>query len=928
MLNTLLRRIVPLAAIIVATTASGLASGQPVRDGHPRLMMDSTVRTRLIDKKVANDPTWTTLKAKADKLKNYPVEPFKYSTRYNWYSNRIFYGYQGTGWYESVMPLGLAYQMTGDTAYSNKLMELADELIRAESDPENMAPNGTSPVRVNISYASRYVAPTIAIIYDWCYDRLGSTRKSQMIDLMNIYFDSLRSTYNYRSYENNGPSIGNYFGGHLFAVAYMGYATYGDNPRAQQMIDWARIRFDGTSSALLTSSDIPTRNRVQAFEGPYPAYFERARLGSWNTGTGAPFKGGFNFQGWSYGPNEFIRMVDYMLTVKTATGEDLIAQYQHWYTGMFRSMRHALYPNRITIDPVGDWGGNQGAVISHSLPARIAYTLENTPDSAAAQHFVYTEIPQNGTYGYYAKDVTIYPIPEWEAFFFKDQNRTATAGSFPLYYGPFGTAYPRGSAGNGAIPRFIWRSGWDTSATWGCAEMGVSFYGDHQMHQAGHVYITRGRDALLISPANWRGAAPGMGVIGDGIGYVVHSSLKNTLFFDDYGDYQRTSVDQHGGQSYAGVDRVIASEQTDDRTYVRSDLSTAYNNFTWPRTIADTINRRLEHFYRSVLYLRGPNLMVTFDQVRAKSSTNPKGEYEKHLRWHFPVQPVISGKSIRIQHSMSKMYMHTLLPANATITSVSLANNPDNRWGSIMNYAFNSQSWRAEVRDPANPLELPFLTVMQIGDTTISEMATETICTNDSAMIGSHIISSGAVNYILFNNRGGAAPQEITSTSYMLAEENGSTHTLCGMVPNAGYDVTVDGSLVTVERNDSGTYTTSAAGVLQFDLGSGNAVAKSTTTQHIVAGETISISAFPNPATDRLELRFSLPITSEKAVVSLYDAAGNRVATIAEGPGTPGEHLLRIDLRDAHLSTLANGTYYCRLETDNGTTTTPFVVAR
>src|SRR3546814_7884288 len=59
-----------------------------------------------------------------------------------------------------------------------------------------------------------------------------------------------------------------------------------------------------------------------------------------------------------------------------------------------------------------------------------------------------------------------------------------------------------------------------TSATWGCAEMGVSFYGDHQMHQAGHVYITRGRDALLISPANWRGAAPGMGVIGDGIGYV------------------------------------------------------------------------------------------------------------------------------------------------------------------------------------------------------------------------------------------------------------------------------------------------------------------------------------------------------------------------------------------------------------------------
>jgi len=928
MSNAVLGRFLSLAAIVVATTAGAFASGQPVRESHPRLLMDSTVRTKLIDKKNANDPTWTALKGKADKLKGYPIEPFKYSTRYNWYNNRIYYGYQGVGWYESVMPLALAYQMTGDTAYSDKLMDLADELIRAESDPDNMEPNGTSPIRVNISYASRYVAPTIAIIYDWCYDRLGSTRKSQMIDLMNIYFDSLRSTYNYRSYENNGPSVGNFFGGHLFAVAYMGYATYGDNPRAQQMIDWARIRFDGTSSALLTSKDIPTRSRVQAFEGPYPAYFERARVGSWNTGTGAPFKGGFNFQGWSYGPNEFIRMVDYMLTVRTATGEDLIAQYGHWYTGMFRSMKHALYPNRITIDPVADWGGNQGAVISRSLPARLAYTLANTTDSAAAQYFVYNEIPQNSTYGYYAKDVTIYPILEWEAFFFNDPNRTATEGNFPLYYGPFGTSYTKGATGNGAMPRFIWRSGWDTSATWGCAEMGVSFYGDHQMHQAGHIYVTRGRDALLISPANWRGTAPGMGVIGDGIGYVVHSSVKNTLFFDDYGDYQRTSVDQHGGQSYAGVDRVIASEQTDDRTYVRSDLSTAYNNFTWPRTIADTVNRRLEHFYRTVLYLRQPNLMVAFDQVRAKSSTNPKGEYEKHLRWHFPIQPVVSGKSIKVQHSLSKMYMHTLLPTNAAITTVSLANNPDNRWGSSFAYAFNSPTWRAEVRDPANPLDMPFLTVMQIGDTTMSEMATGTIYTNDSSMIGSHIISSGAVNYVLFNNRVGAAPQEITSTSYLLLESNGSTHTLGGMVPNAGYDVTVDNDVVTVERNDSGAYVSSAAGVLQFELGSGNTAAKPTTTQHIVTGEALSMVAFPNPASDRLELRFVLPSASEKAVVSLFDAAGNRIATLADEPGVPGEHVVRVDLRDSNLATLADGAYYCRLETDNGTITSPVVIVR
>jgi hypothetical protein len=195
-------------------------------------------------------------------------------------------------------------------------------------------------------------------------------------------------------------------------------------------------------------------------------------------------------------------------------------------------------------------------------------------------------------------------------------------------------------------------------------------------------------------------------------------------------------------------------------------------------------------------------------------------------------------------------------------------------------------------------------------------------------MIGSHIISSGAVNYVLFNNRVGAAPQEITSTSYLLLESNGSTHTLGGMVPNAGYDVTVDNDVVTVERNDSGAYVSSAAGVLQFELGSGNTAAKPTTTQHIVTGEALSMVAFPNPASDRLELRFVLPSASEKAVVSLFDAAGNRIATLADEPGVPGEHVVRVDLRDSNLATLADGAYYCRLETDNGTITSPVVIVR
>ena len=80
--------------------------------------------------------------------------------------------------------------------------------------------------------------------------------------------------------------------------------------------------------------------------------------------------------------------------------------------------------------------------------------------------------------------------------------------------------------------------------------------------------------------------------VGSGMGYITQSGTKNTLFVNDYGDYQRDRPDRSGGQSTRGFDRVVAAEMTDDYTYVRSDLSTAYNNMEWPRTPADTRTRR------------------------------------------------------------------------------------------------------------------------------------------------------------------------------------------------------------------------------------------------------------------------------------------------------------------------------------------------
>ncbi|HYF03912.1 MAG TPA: T9SS type A sorting domain-containing protein [Patescibacteria group bacterium] len=904
--------------VFVSAPFAAQSSGLPVREAHPRILLDSATKAKLIAKKNANHADWIALKNRADLLKNYTIQPYTYATRGNWYNNSIFYSYQGSTWYESTMQLALAWQISGDTNYCNKLLALADEMYRAEYDTVTNGPQ-RGPFQVNVTYASRYVGTAVAIIYDWCYDRLGSTRRQRLVQLMNRYFDHLRLSQDYTTYEKLGPAGGNYFGGHFAASAYMGYATFYDNQRAQHMIDWARIRFDGTNSTTLTpgtaNGDIPEDNRVMAFEGNYKSRV--GRMYQSPGGSGAPFKGGFNYQGWSYGNNEFVRMIEYMLTVKTATGEDLISTYQHWFTDMLRAAKHALYPNKLNIDPVADWGGNQGAIVLRGLPSRLAYILAETTDSAAAQHFAYSDIGQNGNYGHYAPHVTIYQLLEWEKFFFFDPTRTMAAGNYELYNSAFGPAYPQAGATNGALPRFIQRNNWTTNATWIGAEMGASHYGDHMMHHAGHIYMTHGSDQLLISPSNWRGTAPGLGVIGSGVSYVVHSSLKNTLFFDDYGVYSRDRTDYSGGQGPYGTDRVIAAIQNNDLTYAKSDLTSAYYNLVWPRTWADTNNRSLDYFYRSFLYLRSPNLVIVYDQIQAKNSAHANGQYEKNIRWHFPVQPVVNGKSVAVTHANSKLFLHTLLPqSNLRTKTVSLVNNPDNKWGSSMNYAFNSPTWRIEVKDSTNPLTMPVLTVLQPGDNSLTEMTTSSITTNDSLMIGARIVSGGITNYVLFNNRLGQVPMPITTTTYSITGNGTSMHTLCGVTPNAVYDVSIVNSVVTVSPNVVGAYTANAAGVLQFEISTGGAGLVASVEESI---EEQALKLYPNPAQDAIEIDFNgLLKSGSKIEIMIFGTNGIMLQSFNTQSGR-----MMLDI-----SAFANGIYYCQIKEGGNLYTQKFSIIK
>ena len=77
--------------------------------------------------------------------------------------------------------------------------------------------------------------------------------------------------------------------------------------------------------------------------------------------------------------------------------------------------------------------------------------------------------------------------------------------------------------------------------------------------------------------------------------------------------------------------------------------------------------------------------------------------------------------------------------------------------------------------------------------------------------------------------------------------------------------------------------------------------------------QTIVLSpARPNPSRDKAEINYQLPKAGPVAI-ELYNVAGARVATLAEGLKSAGPNTINWDLKDDAGRRVANGVYIMRL---------------
>ncbi len=95
----------------------------------------------------------------------------------------------------------------------------------------------------------------------------------------------------------------------------------------------------------------------------------------------------------------------------------------------------------------------------------------------------------------------------------------------------------------------------------------------------------------------------------------------------------------------------------------------------------------------------------------------------------------------------------------------------------------------------------------------------------------------------------------------------------------------------------------------------------------IVSSDHFAPRVAPNPCVDGASISFSLPSVGV-ARVHVYDVAGRRVATLADGVHPGGAHTLSWDTRDDLGRRVASGVYMIRFEHEATRATSKLIIRR
>jgi hypothetical protein len=237
------------------------------------------------------------------------------------------YGFEP--WYAALM-----FRLSGEPLYAAYAIQVTDAAVAAEEMliAQDMRANVAGDSYLEVGS----IVGNVALVYDWCYDRLTPAQRSRWLTYSNQSVKNIwnprsaswgAKTYSWSGWSVDNPS-NNYYYSFLRATMLLGLASFGENDQSQTWLDTFRI-------AKLEKQLFPTFKRDLDGGG--------SREG---TGYGTAMRGLFQMLDWW----------------ERSTGERLAERAPHTLASMAHMM-HSTVPTLDRLAPTGDHARDSSAAL-------------------------------------------------------------------------------------------------------------------------------------------------------------------------------------------------------------------------------------------------------------------------------------------------------------------------------------------------------------------------------------------------------------------------------------------------------------------------------------------------------------------------------------------------------------------------------------
>ncbi|MDW8283272.1 MAG: DNRLRE domain-containing protein [Myxococcales bacterium] len=450
---------------------SGSAAPQNTTD-HPRLVLTGRVLGRLRERARQEDPAWVALRGRCDGYLPGRIE-WPDGDDYPGEGN-IGEGYQGNGYFDALLALGLCYVVVPDRERAQRYGDKGVELLIKMSEPDGA--HAVDPLR-DSGYGIRFYGVGLALGYDWLHGALTAAQRERIRLALDRWIDA----YEREGFGRDHPQ-GNYFAGYYATKLLTALATRGEGPRA---------------------------------DAHWQDWLERVHLGQVQPYYAVHLRGGGWPEGWNYGPLATLHMSWPALIDRAVIpgGRDLLRDPQAPYLFPIEQgayLLHFTWPNRRTLDDRHiQYEGNNPAAAQPSLFITQAGILARLGDPLA---------PVLKGYARQVRAAQPDPVQPWVEFLFWD-SAAPERGLADL---------PRSYLARG-MGMVAMRSSWEPDAVWASFTAGPYVNnpasGEQYFDQGSLAVVRGGQPVLVNAPAALVRHRPGTE---DGRGY--HDLIYNELF--------------------------------------------------------------------------------------------------------------------------------------------------------------------------------------------------------------------------------------------------------------------------------------------------------------------------------------------------------------------------------------------------------------